>query len=301
MKLPIPLLRKKEIKNYFLALLLRDDNISAVVFEEETGKIKLVGKGAEELKTSLDETSFEELLEACDKAIGTAESALPSNVETHKTVFGVKESWVEDTKIKREHLAHLKQLSEQLDLKPLGFLIFSEAIAHLLQKEEGAPISAVLIDVGTKHATATLLRAGRVVETKETKLGESIPATIDELLKTFESSDILPSRILLFNVGGSSKLAQQFISHQWSKSLPFLHVPQITLLETDFEARAILFGTAAQLGFETIDLEKKSDRKTISNPQEITPDELKDGSASSTLTTSKGSPQDDGSEPNVEE
>src|SRR5258706_5154980 len=193
MKLRIPLLAKKEVKNYFLALLLRDDNISAVVFEE---------------------------------------------------------------------------------------------ITHLLQKEEGAPISAVLIDVGTQHATATLLRAGRVVETKETILGESIPSTIDDLLKTFDSSDILPSRILLFNVGGSSKLAQQFISHQWSKSLPFLHVPQITLLETDFEARAILFGTAAQLGFETIDLEKKSDRKTISTsgdriPEDINLEPEEDGSAHS--------------------
>src|SRR5258706_593782 len=180
MKLRIPLLAKKEVKNYFLALLLRDDNISAVVFEE---------------------------------------------------------------------------------------------ITHLLQKEEGAPISAVLIDVGTQHATATLLRAGRVVETKETILGESIPSTIDDLLKTFDSSDILPSRILLFNVGGSSKLAQQFISHQWSKSLPFLHVPQITLLETDFEAEYFGFSTGR-------DVLQNTENKFSEIPENVKEEETYEGTKS---------------------
>src|SRR3990172_6833585 len=49
-------------------------------------------------------------------------------------------------KIKKEYLGKLKKISDSLDLKPMGFLVVTEAISHLLQKEEGAPVSAILCE-----------------------------------------------------------------------------------------------------------------------------------------------------------
>lgn len=261
MKLPfLNFFEKKVPTEYFLALLFRDEKIHAVVFEQVSGRIQVVGEGKADLPTSLERASDEMLLETSDKAISVAESSLPNGIQTHKTVFGVKETWVEDTHITKENLTKLKNISDQLDLKPIGFLVFPEAIAHLLQKEEGAPVSAILVETGLKKIILTLLRAGRIIGTKEMPMEDSLTKTVEDGLQQFDNIEILPSRIILFDQG-EDKAEKTFLSHKWSKSLPFLHVPQVTTLANDFDTRAILFGTATQMGLDAIDLVKQPSKK----------------------------------------
>lgn len=248
MKLPISIGKKKEKKEYFLALLLRDEKATAVIFEEVLGKVNVIGEHEERFSTSIEEITNEEWLDVLDKTISQAEGALPDDVQTQKTVFGVKESWVENARIKKEYLTKLKKLSEALGLSPIGFLVVPEAIAHLLSKEEGAPVSAILIELGKKSLTASLIRAGRVIETKSVHIEESPAKTTDQLLHTFTAAEVFPSRIIIFNELDYDHLVQDFLGYSWSKQLPFLHVPQITSLPKRFDARAILFGAATQMG-----------------------------------------------------
>ena len=51
----------------------------------------------------------------------------------------------------------------------------------------------------------------------------------------------------------AEKLQQEFITHKWSHELGFLHVPQITNLPANFDARAVLSGAATQMGFEILE------------------------------------------------
>lgn len=253
MKLSINLpFGKKEKKEYFLSLLLRDEKVNAVIFEESNGKVQLVGENEKHFETSIEQQSTEELLQDLDETISAAESSLPSNIETHKTIFGVKEDWVEGSGIKKEYLGKLKKISDSLGLSPIGFLVIQEAIAHLMQKEEGAPVSAILLEVGKQNLAVSLLRAGRILETKRTKIEDDIPTTTDRILHHFTQYEVLPSRIVIFDEGNAEELSQDFIGHSWTKSLPFLHVPQITVLPKGFDARAILFGAATQMGFEVL-------------------------------------------------
>lgn len=246
----LPFLKKKNPFSYFLVLVLRNEKASAVVFEELEGKIRIVGQYTEFFRTSIEDTSDGEILEVLDTAISKAEESLPENVQTHKTIFGVKETWVENDKIKKEYLARLKKVSDHLELTPIGFLVISQAISHLLQKEEGAPVSAIIVEVGNKSVTVSLIRAGRTMETKTSQIHESVPYTVDTLLKHFGASEILPAKIILFD--GEKDLTQEFLNHTWSKSLPFLHLPQIATLPLNFDAKAVLVGAATQMGFEIL-------------------------------------------------
>lgn len=263
MKLPFSFpFGKKEKIEYFLALLLRDEKVSAVIFEEINGKIKIIGEHHEYFSDSVDNVNIDEFIEALDKTISSAENALPSNIETQKTIFGLKENWIEEAHIKKEYLAKLKKISKELNLVPIGFLVIHEAIAHLLQEEEGVPISAILIEIDRKNLAISLLRGGKIAETKRAKIENSIPKTTDKLLHSFTNYEVLPSRILLFDDKDSEKISQNFINHQWSKSLPFLHVPQVTPLVYGFDARAVVSGAATQMGFEILEEEAESPIKT---------------------------------------
>ncbi len=254
MKIPsLPFLEKKENKEYFLALVLRNEKVNAVFFEELGGKISVLGKHSEYFENSIEQASPDELLDVLDKAISAAEQSLPENIETVKTIFGVKGSWVEDNKIKKEYLIKLKKISDELGLIPIGFLVVFEAIVHLLQKEEGAPVTTILVEAGKKYISVANIRAGRIVESKTSEILESPAQTVDNLLKSFSSSEILPARIIIFN--GDEDEGQEFINHRWSKSLPFLHLPQATTLPSEFDGRAILFGAAQQMGFDVLEAE----------------------------------------------
>lgn len=256
MKIPFSLpFGKKETFTYFLILLLREEKQEAVIFEESLRKVRIVGQGKAAFADSIETASLEAFLSVLDQAISEAERTLPEGVEVQKTVFGVNEYWVEGAKIKKEYLAKLKQASEKLGLSPLGFLVVHEAIAHLVQEEEGAPVSAILVDVEKEHLAVTLLRAGRLVSTKRTKIEDDVVKTVDRLLHHFQDFEVLPSRIMLFGNGETETIAQQFIAHAWSKALPFLHVPQVVVLPADFGARAVLFGAAKQMGFEVEETE----------------------------------------------
>lgn len=257
----LPFFKKKNPLSYFLVLVLREEKASAVIFEELEGKIRVIGQHSEYFQKPIEKTTIDEMLEVLDKAISSAESSLPKNIETQKTIFGLIESWVENDKIKKEYLLKLKKVSDELGLTPIGFLIIPQAISHLLQKEEGAPLSAILTELGNKSITVSLIRAGRIIETKSSEIHESLPYTLDTLLKHFQASEILPSRIILFD--GEKDLSQEFISHTWSKSLPFLHLPQIATLPPNFDARAVLFGAATQMGFEVLGPIKKELTKSI--------------------------------------
>lgn len=253
MKLPFAIpFGKKDKPNFFLALLLRDEKVSAVIFEEFAGKIKVVGEADDYFENSIEEASGEELLELCDKVVSQAGSGLSLDMQTLKTVLGLKEAWVEQTKIKPQYLSKLKKISDELGLSPIGFLTIHEAVAHLMQEEEGAPVSAILIEKDKNNLTISLLRGGRIIETRSAAIEDSIAKTTDKILHHFTNYEVLPSRIAIFNGKESEELSQEFISHPWSKSLPFLHVPQITALSKGFDAKAVLFGAATQMGFEVL-------------------------------------------------
>jgi len=249
MKLPVPnpFQKKKSSSVHYLALLLRDEKAVAIIIEEVQGTVKVIGRHEEKLPSPLENFEYEELLSVLDKTISSAEETLRSSIETENTVFGVKETWVEDKKIKKEYLIKLKKICDELSLKPIGFMVTPEAIAHLIQKEEGLPLSAVLADITDDSVTLSLFRAGKIVQTASGPINESVPHTVDGLLHHF-TIDVLPSRIVLLNENEDSALGQEFIAHHFSKSIPFLHVPQISVLPAGFDGKAMVFGAAEQMG-----------------------------------------------------
>lgn len=239
---------KKPTPLYYLVLILRNEKAHAIVFEELEGRVEIIGQKEQYFSTIIDNVSFEEFLDVMDKAISGAESALPKDIQTQKTIFGVQESWTEQDQIKKDRLLKLKKAGEELGLVPIGFLVISQAVSHLLQKEEGVPLSAILVEINKKSINVTLFRAGKNIESKSSEIHDSVPFTVDTLLKHFDIPEILPPRIVIFN--GKEDFSQEFISHSWSKSLPFLHLPQIINLPYGFDAKSVLFGATTQLGLE---------------------------------------------------
>ena len=255
MKLPFPFLKpKKEESDYYLGLILTDEKAGAVILKSDEGTLTKVNAHETPFPVSLEELSIDDLITSVDKAVSRAEEILPPHIQTHQTVFGVKGNWVDDEtkKIKHENLDKLKKVCNALDLTPIGFMVTTEAILHLMQDEEGAPVSAVFAEIGKKEIILSLLRGGKVIESVSSPHQEGAPATVDKLLTHF-TVPVLPARIVIFQSKENEHTHHAFMAHHWNKDLPFLHMPQVTVLPQAFDMRSIMYGAASQMGFKVFE------------------------------------------------
>ncbi len=251
MKLPIPFLQqKKHNTDYYLALILTDDKACAVVLHENEGLLKRLNSHEEHFPLSIEDISREDFIAVIDRTISRAEEILPPDIETHQTIFGVKASWVtaETKKIKKEYLEKLKKVCDSLDLTPIGFMVTTEAIIHLLQSDEGAPLSAMFAEIEKTTINLSLFRGGQLIQSVTSPRGDSAPETVDKLVSHF-TVPVLPARIIIYQTKHDERTQQSFLNHQWSKTLPFLHMPQVLVLPLNYASRAVAFGAATQMGF----------------------------------------------------
>src|ERR1035437_4116288 len=271
MKLALPNLSKKTQAEYYLALILRNERVTSVLFSKAGSTIKYLGHGEEDFENTIEDTTTEQFLEVLDKSITQAETVLPDNIETRKTIFGLKESWITDNKIKKEYLEKLKKASDELGLEPIGFLVSAESIVNLLQKDEGTPVTAILVEMGQKYITVSFVKSGKIMESKSSEIHQSAPFTVDTLLKHFQTPDNMPPRVVIYG-SDDDDIAQEFIGHPWSKSLPFLHLPQITSFPKDASIKAMLLGAATQMGAQLLYDSKGID--VDEEPKKLDPEEF---------------------------
>lgn len=249
----LPFLKKKQQDTeYFLALLLSTGKIESILFEKTGESLSILGVHKEEFQESLDLLDSEKLIELSDIVITSVEEKLPTGAALQKTIFSVPHKWVLEGRIIKEHLLKLKGLCDALKLTPVGFIISIEAIIAYLHKKEGVAISSVFVEIGKKHVTLSLVKNGVILGVFEKEITDSSLAAVESILSDQEEMDILPSKIVLLDFEHAKKTQQAFLSHTWSKSLSFLHIPQVEILDHDVEAQAVISGVASQMGFASL-------------------------------------------------
>ena len=247
MRLPaIPFLTKTEKTEFFLALLFETDKISGILFQEQDKTLVILA--SHEAKIALEEAPIEDLVAAPGNVISRLEASFPEVANLETTIFAVPYTWVEDGKIKAPRLSELKKISVELALTPVGFIISIEAIVVFLQKKEGAPVNGIFVELSDKSLTVFLVRSGSIIEVKHGVIAENVEETVEKLLEGVEKLDVLPSKIILLNSEEAEHIQQKFLSYNWTKNLPFQHLPQVAILERGFENEAIINGVATQMG-----------------------------------------------------
>lgn len=242
--------QKKESREFFLTLHIKPYSIGAILLEKKGRSLIVVSSYESSLSSHVDTFSPQELLEYSDKAISSIENSVPQARDVEKTIFSLPNHWVEDAKIKKDHLLALKKITDDLSLVPIGFLISTEAIVHALSEKEGAPLSAILIEIINEQLFLSLVKQGKILEEDRATIQESAIATSEHLLHNLKNVEVLPSRILLIENSQNDRKQQTFVSHAWAKSIPFLHIPQVEVLDKAFEQESVIKGVSDQLGLE---------------------------------------------------
>ena len=241
---------KQEKSEHFFALEIDHDSVKSAVWTVIAGQTKISKIGTVE---SWDGTKPKNLLTAVDKSISSASE----NIEPEPTgvIFGLPESWTNQANISSDKKKYLKNICQQLELKPLGFVITSTALTQYLKIQEGTPPTAIFLQIESGELNLILVKLGKIIGSELVGRSEDLGADVEEGLSRFKKIDTLPARMILFDGQLDFEEAkQQLISYDWQERLPFIHFPKVEILSSDISIKAIALAggseVAKSLGFE---------------------------------------------------
>ncbi|HBP51483.1 MAG: hypothetical protein US68_C0008G0002 [Candidatus Shapirobacteria bacterium GW2011_GWE1_38_10] len=157
--------------------------------------------------------------------------ALEPEQEPEVSAFILPPKWIgNDGKIFPEFLKLLENLCRSLKLKPLGFISNDEAFIEALGKDDSFPPSFILVYLGLKEFSLSLVYLGEVKKRFHQVLSDDFtPQDLENALVTVRLDSALPPRILIFGHLGLS-IVDDLKNYSWigKKNVEtFLHLPDV--------------------------------------------------------------------------
>lgn len=253
MKLPSVLDRflpqKQQEREIFSSIVLEKEYAAASLWEMgDKGVPKVLAADSKPCGTD----SWEARLDAIDEALASVEDTV-GTTKYSKVVLGLPQEYLTpEGEIRAEVRPHIKSVTRELELTPIGFVSLPQAILYRLKKEEGIPPSVILLDVTKKTITVSLYRVGALTgEYGKDRSGDTA-ITLEEALKEFKNLEVLPARILLYGYDRTAleEVKTELLRYPWTTRVNFLHFPKIEIVAPEDVVSAVSLAGASELSHE---------------------------------------------------
>lgn len=266
----LPFLKHEEKPELFFSLHVASGKLDVALWNIEGNKLKVLQTASAPYSSDEEILTITDTL--LDKVLGTSIN------EPEKILFGVPDSWLQDDELKEPYLKILRGLVKELELSPMAYVSSSHALAHFLEKQEGAPPTTILVGIESKYVTTSVVKAGKVVGNKVAQREDNLGLDIEKSLMQFTDIEVLPSKFQLYGDDPQilEKQKADLLSFPWMQKLPFLHFPKVVPLDLNTEINAICLAGAIEINpdvrFETTPIAAKLDALTIHDELLTTPD-----------------------------
>lgn len=242
----LPSQKKSTPAEYYFGLSIKHGLVSGSVWGIEGNRVRIISVVDKKFHAG------EDLSENSDSLVESANIALDQALadfqpEPEKILFGVPDSWLQDEELKPKFAKVLKRLTRELDVIPLAYVSTTHAICHLLQRQEGVPTTAILVEIDDP-VSVSVIKAGKILGIKEVPRGENLPRDIEKALLSFPDIEVLPAKILIFGKNDNlGHYKEEMVSFNWMGQLPFLHLPKVEQLEKDISIKSLSFAGASEI------------------------------------------------------
>ncbi len=275
MKLPTNLgsffRKKEEKKEVFASLLLDIEYVAAALWEMgEKGIPHIIATSTE----PVIEDTWEDRLNAIDDALARIEDKA-GTTDYSKTVLGLPITYLtEEGEITKDVRVHIKEITKELELAPIGFVPIHQALMFQLKRDEGVPPSVIYLGISHDDVSLSLYKVGVLSGQKKIGVNGDIAIQVEELLKQFKDLEVLPARIFLYGHDGKdlNDVKSDLLKYPWTTRVNFLHFPKIEIVTPEDVVSAISLAGASELASkmkeETIEAEapkvsKQTDEETL--------------------------------------
>lgn len=237
----LPFATRKPQTEYFFALNLTSNFVSVAVWGIEAKKLIIIG-------SSQGSYSQDNLATVANLMLDEALGDFPA--DPTKVLFGVPDSWLENDNLKEDNVKTLKELVKELDISPLAYVSTSFAIAHLYQKQNGVPLTAILVNIDSP-ITVAVIKVGKILGFKSIEHSGKLAEDIEKALLGLADIEVLPTKIQIYSANLSESALtdsrDELQKFPWTANLPFLHLPKIEILPQSVELEAVCLAGASEL------------------------------------------------------
>lgn len=214
----------------FIALLVSDTHVCASLWEVNLGRIEVkrrseVLEWQPEVEASLADSS----------AVSLEQLGSEAN-KVDEVLFGLPDSWAHEQAIATAKKPLLKELTQQLNLKSIGFVVTDEAIVAYLRSKHVGPLHAVVCFLSQKGITLHIVHSGIAEQSFHAFLTGNLAADFLDLCTRNHVSDI-PITVYLASLDlPEEQLAlnrSQLLAHEWDVKL-FSKKPNIEVLTLQY-------------------------------------------------------------------
>lgn len=234
------------VKYYFGLILREDDGVGMILKIDETKHtISIV----DESKFNYS-NSWERIVEDVDQVLSLLENQ--NNLKVKQIIYFVYSHMVSqaDKQIKPIYLNKIKRIAKELELKPLGYIAYHEALVNYFRRVEESPLTSTIIELD-KNSISLFIYKGGVVTYSDEVASTSITNLIDDLEVAFAkvssgNKAFLPSRMILYDSHNIERESTKIITHHWNENL-FIQIPRVEVITMDRIKAALINCFADQL------------------------------------------------------
>jgi len=250
--------KQEEEKEYFFALQIEEGKTKSAFWTIENSTVRILRTGEEQFWES-----EEEILPAIDASLPPI---LEGEKEPSKIIFGIPSYWVGEDKVISSKTELLKRICREFDLTAIGFVVIPEAVVYHLKTIEGIPPTAILVSLGKKKITVTLVRLGKILGNEVVERSSNLGEDLVEGISRFLPQEVIPPRIILYGgEGGVEK--EELMNFSWNNfsQLNFLHLPKVEVLSSDFDISSVTLAGGREIkkeeGITIVQLIKEEEKE----------------------------------------
>jgi hypothetical protein len=221
----------------FLGLIMTERTIQAILWKIANAQISVI-KNSEIIHLNKEE----DLIVKADIALQEL-GELSENLS--EVLLGLESSWVNPKGVVDTKKPLLKKLTEDLSLKPIGFVVTTEAITQFLSKKDPS-LNSVLLFYAENKISVSLIEHGVLQKTESVGRSDDPIGDLTEALARFKSGHKkeLPQIIKLISVNLTPEELfeqhQTLIGHDWVKEGYFVATPVLENLEPDITLQGVI-------------------------------------------------------------
>ena len=212
----------------FLGLVLTERSVQAILWKIAKGEISVIKNS--EVAHINDEGKT---LTQTDNALQEL-GELSENLS--EVLLGLESSWVNQKGVIDNKKPLLKKLTQDLSLKPVGFVVTIEAVTQFLSKQD-PNLSSILLFYTKSKISVSLVEKGVLQKTESVGRSKNPASDLVEALARFKSGHKkeLPPTVKLISINLTKEELfdqhQALIEHDWVKEGYFISTPTLESLD----------------------------------------------------------------------
>jgi hypothetical protein len=249
----LPFFNKNKKKDYYLGLLLKEDQGVAIIISSQIGVTEVV-----DFEKFNYTNGWENLAEDIDEVLYRLESKHKIHLE--ETIFFVYSHLVDEktNQIKKPFQQKIKKLTADLELKPLGFIDCREAVIKTLEEKDENKLTGITIELDKNSLSLFIYKAGEIIFGRSVARAGNIIDNLNLIFDEIRGKILLPTRIILYNSKDLDFEVTRIVSHRWPTDL-FIQLPRVEIVSEKEIIQSLVNLFKAQISLEKIEEAPKTE------------------------------------------